>query len=92
MNYFDVNEWEQFSYNGINFLQNERYQMYKRIEPCTVEDEDKMIPLYLRDDIHQRDLEIWMAENIKGFWWYFDDAIVYMTDQEDAMLVKLTWG
>jgi hypothetical protein len=77
--------------NGIkvNLYNNNK----TRVDPLYDDEEKKMKCVYLRHGIGSAELISWMDKNLKGFWFYFDDAIIFLTHPEkDEMLVKLVWG
>ena len=79
--------------NGITCINHYFYHSKTRIDPVDGNEEKKMKVVYLRHDIYPPDLFSWMDKNLKGYWFYFDDAIIFLTHPEkDEMLVKLMWG
>lgn len=82
---------KRFIVNGIEVTQPDYWIESKRIDVTYDGDEKHLFRVYL-EEIADNEFIEWMSNNLKGYWWFFDDRIVFLTNEEDAVLCKLTWG
>lgn len=88
-----ANGW-LFKHKGIIFFQTEFDREYRRVGCEYTRDMDKLIPIRLRlnDNEETMTLHEWCKEKLKGYWVYWNETMVYLTDEEDVWEFKLVWS
>lgn len=82
-----------FEHNGIKLFQTSWDRKYRRAGPEYHRDLKKLHHVKIRPaDDDRMDLHDWCRKNLKGYWYYFDECDVYLTDEEDIWYFKLIWA